>query len=524
MELQVREVHQINQKSEANTQITFDEDYNVPDAKPDVGRMIQKKGEIVLGEAQVSEGRVRLTGKMIFHLLYVGDAEEKHIYSMDGELPLDESLNLDGLGSGDKVCIKWDMEDLNIHLINSRKLNIRGVVSFTAESCDAKSIRIPIDISAANETAGTKVSVQKKEVDLLELKVHKKDTLRIRKELTLASNKPSIHTVLWKDIQIRALDIRCGEEYVDAKGELFVFVLYAGDDEDHPLQYLEQAVPWQQKVECGGCSMAMIPNIDVTMMQGNLEVTPDLDGEERVLQLDVVLELDMKLYQEHNMEILTDVYHPGRVLIPQTEEQQLSTLLVKNNSKCRVIDKVPVPEGTNRVLQICHSEGNAKIDHCQIVKDKIRVEGIVELRILYIISDDEMPFYSMETAVPFTHLVEAPDITPGCRYYLQSDIEQLSTTMIDSSDIEIKALIAVNALVLKLWNEPLIQSVAEEMIDSEEMENLPGIVCYLVQDGDTMWEIAKRFRTTVGEIQALNEEVREPLPSGTALLLVKKVE
>lgn len=58
--------------------------------------------------------------------------------------------------------------------------------------------------------------------------------MRIRKELTLASNKPSIHTVLWKDIQIRALDIRCGEEYVDAKGELFVFVLYAGDDEDHP--------------------------------------------------------------------------------------------------------------------------------------------------------------------------------------------------------------------------------------------------------------------------------------------------
>lgn len=519
MELQVREVHQISQKSEANTQITFDEDYNVPDAKPDVGRMIQKKGEIVLAEAQVSEGRVRLTGKMIFHLLYVGDAEEKHIYSMEGELPLDESLNLDGLSSGDKVCIKWDMEDLNIHLINSRKLNIRGVVSFTAESCDAKSIRIPVEL-----TGDSGVSVQKKEVDLLELRVHKKDTLRIRKELTLASNKPSIHTVLWKDIQIRALDIRCGEGEVDAKGELFVFVLYAGDDEDHPLQYLEQAVPWQQKVECAGCSMAMIPNIDVNMIQGNLEVAPDSDGEERVLQLDVVLELDMKLYQEQNMEILTDVYHPGRLLTPQTEKQQLSSLLVKNNSKCRVLDKVPVPEGTNRVLQICHSEGNAKIDHCKIVKDGIQVEGIVELRILYIISDDEMPFYSMETAVPFSHLVEAPDITPKCRYYLRSDIEQLSTTMIDSSDIEIKALIAVNALVLRQWEEPLIQTVAEETVDPEIVQNLPGIVCYLVQEGDTMWEIAKTFRTTVGDIQALNEDVREPLQSGTSLILVKKIE
>ena len=37
-------LHQISRKSEAVSQITFDEDYNVPDARPDVGRMIQKKG------------------------------------------------------------------------------------------------------------------------------------------------------------------------------------------------------------------------------------------------------------------------------------------------------------------------------------------------------------------------------------------------------------------------------------------------------------------------------------------------
>ena len=30
-------LHQISRKSEAVSQITFDEDYNVPDARPDVG-------------------------------------------------------------------------------------------------------------------------------------------------------------------------------------------------------------------------------------------------------------------------------------------------------------------------------------------------------------------------------------------------------------------------------------------------------------------------------------------------------
>ena len=42
MELTKKNLHQICRKSEAETQITFDEDYNVPDTKPDVGRMIQE--------------------------------------------------------------------------------------------------------------------------------------------------------------------------------------------------------------------------------------------------------------------------------------------------------------------------------------------------------------------------------------------------------------------------------------------------------------------------------------------------
>ena len=43
-------LHQISRKSEAVSQITFDEDYNVPDARPDVGRMIQKLSLIHISE------------------------------------------------------------------------------------------------------------------------------------------------------------------------------------------------------------------------------------------------------------------------------------------------------------------------------------------------------------------------------------------------------------------------------------------------------------------------------------------
>ena len=101
MEIQKKEYRIIRQKSCAASQITLDEDYNVPDSRPDVGRMIQKKGSVQIQKVKVQEGRAGLTGRLAFCLLYVSDDEERRIHSLDGVIPLDETLNLEGLHDGE---------------------------------------------------------------------------------------------------------------------------------------------------------------------------------------------------------------------------------------------------------------------------------------------------------------------------------------------------------------------------------------------------------------------------------------
>lgn len=175
-------LHQISRKSEAVSQITFDEDYNVPDARPDVGRMIQKKGEVTIGDVQISEGKARVFGGLTFHLLYVSDGERRRICQLSGELPIDETIHLDGLTGGDKVCITWEVEDLNLHLINSRKLGVRAIVTLHAwieELCD---LAVPMEIRGESD-----VAVKRQEYRVVELAVQKKDVLRVKKELTIDS-------------------------------------------------------------------------------------------------------------------------------------------------------------------------------------------------------------------------------------------------------------------------------------------------------------------------------------------------
>ena len=516
MEIKKESVRALRVKSKASSQVTFDEDYNIPDIKPDVGRMIQSKGDMVMDEVRLSDGRAFLRGNLNVDLLYVGE-DEGEIYSLSAKLPMEEIINLEGIAGGDKMCLKWEIEDLSLYVIHSRKLNIKAIVTFYAVVDEPTEIRLPISVGDES------VSVRKKKVCLMSLHVHKKDTMRVKEDIQLVSNRPNIRELLWHTIEARGIDLRPEDNVVKVKGELAIFVLYAGDDEGNPLQWMEYSLPFGGEVECPECRDELIPNIEVSMIHQGIEVKPDSDGEERIFQADVVLELDMKMYKEEEHDIVLDVYTPLKECVIHGKKEILDSLLVRNSSKCRLTDRVEVKETQGKVLQICHSMGRIKIDKSAIVEDGILVEGIVLLKVLYIIGNDDMPFYSMETMIPFTHVAEARGITKECTYFLQTDMEQLSTTMVDSNELEVKATVGINVLVLNSREEMIIEKVEEQPLDRNKIQNMPGITVYMTGEGDTMWDIAKRFYTTVDEICRINELEGDEVKPGQPLLLVKKV-
>lgn len=516
MEMKKKSVRALRVKSKASSQVTFDEDYNIPDIKPDVGRMIQSKGDMVMDEVRLSDGRAFLRGNLNVDLLYVGE-DEGEIYSLSAKLPMEEIINLEGIAGGDKMCLKWEIEDLSLYVIHSRKLNIKAIVTFYAVVDEPTEIRLPISVGDES------VSVRKKKVCLMSLHVHKKDTMRVKEDIQLVSNRPNIRELLWHTIEARGIDLRPEDNVVKVKGELAIFVLYAGDDEGNPLQWMEYSLPFGGEVECPECRDELIPNIEVSMIHQGIEVKPDSDGEERIFQADVVLELDMKMYKEEEHDIVLDVYTPLKECVIHGKKEILDSLLVRNSSKCRLTDRVEVKETQGKVLQICHSMGRIKIDKSAIVEDGILVEGIVLLKVLYIIGNDDMPFYSMETMIPFTHVAEARGITKECTYFLQTDMEQLSTTMVDSNELEVKATVGINVLVLNSREEMIIEKVEEQPLDRNKIQNMPGITVYMTGEGDTMWDIAKRFYTTVDEICRINELEGDEVKPGQPLLLVKKV-
>ena len=157
-------------KNKAAAQATFDEDYNVPDVKPDIGRLVQSKADVSMEEVRLSEGRALLKGTLNADLLYVGEKEGR-IYSLSAKLPLDEMINLEGIEGGDKLCLKWEIEDLSVHMIHSRKLNLKAIVTFYAEVDELEKMEVPVSLD------DPEVSVKKKPIQLMSLCIHKTDLM-----------------------------------------------------------------------------------------------------------------------------------------------------------------------------------------------------------------------------------------------------------------------------------------------------------------------------------------------------------
>lgn len=366
------------------------------------------------------------------------------------------------------------------------------------------------------------MEILRRQADVAVIAVRRKDTYRIKEDISLSGSKPSIEQILWSEIRLRGTTTKPLDGRVHVEGEVMIFAIYTGEGENIPVQWLEESIPFAGEVELPESVEGMVPSISVRLVHKELEAKPDYDGEMRDLELDAVLELDMKLYEEQQIELLGDFYSNSRELELESGEVFFDRLLSKNTGKCRIAEKVDLKSG-DRVLQICHNDGTVKIDDVEIQEDSLQIDGVLEVSLLYLTSDDSEPVRAETALIPFHYEAETPGITPDSVYQLNTVLEQMTAVMAGGDMVEIKGVISLDILVLQPVKEPVILGVKESPLDLEKLQELPGITGYIVQPGDRLWDIAKRFHTTRKQVIEANGLPGEQVRPGDRLILVKDV-
>ena len=522
LECERRQIHVMCEKGKAITQITLDDDYNLAEYKPDILKIIEEKGQVRMEEIKVEPDVVRLRGALHFEVLYRTNGADGYFGRLQGELPFQENVRMEGATEYDAVYVDPEIEDLSIGLINSRKLEIRSLITMQVQLRQPCVHALATDLSG---NAGEHVQVHHEEVEALELLGQKKDTSRFRTELSLPSNKPGIREILWYSIQPRGMESRLNEGKIELSGELFVHMVYLGTEESGQLQCLELAVPLQTQVDAEEADPQMISWVRVRLSSGELEAAEDFDGEERMLQLTAVLEVDDTLWQEQKLTLLLDAYATNRDLDCITEDVILQRLLIKNDSRFRLNERVTLDTAV-QVLQICSCVGNVQVEEVTPADGSLQVSGILKMKLLYIAANDEMPLMTVDETLPFTESVEVPGLRADMTdisYELEAGIDQLTTALIDQSQVECKAQIRLCAIVFENQNVKNMEKIESEKLDEKQLRSQPGMVGYIVKNGEKLWDIAKAHRVTIQQLMEQNGLTDETVHPKDKLMIVKSI-
>ena len=152
------------------------------------------------------------------------------------------------------------------------------------------------------------------------------------------------------------------------------------------------------------------------------------------------------------------------------------------------------------------------------------MEGIIDADILYISEDDKIPLNSVKGAIPFAQIIEVKGMKPDSNYDIRPNLDQLSVMMLDSEEIEVKATISLNTIVFDNITEEIITDIEVADIDLEKLQAMPGIIGYVVKQGDSLWNIAKKYYTTVDGIMNINDMESDRIQPGDKLIIMKKVD
>ena len=325
MELIKKQIHMNQWKGNVATQITLDDDFIVPDTMDDMEQVMLDNGEIQAEQVKPMGDKVNVKGRLEFQVLY--RREGGGLQTLGGSIPFEEMINVPQLEDRDTVSLSWTLDDLNTNMIHSRKLGVQAIVTLQVRIEASKDTEAAVDVKqggtdteaytgAAENHGEMPVETLKRRMTAASMAVCRKDTYRIREAVGLTGGKPGIGRLLWKEMKLRAVSVKPLDGTLHLEGELTVFVIYEAEDDTMPVQWLEETIPFSGEMEAEGVKEDQIPMITVRLSHREIEAKPDYDGEMRELEIDGVLELDIRLYEELETELLSDVYSNSRELAP----------------------------------------------------------------------------------------------------------------------------------------------------------------------------------------------------------------
>lgn len=479
-------INRIIKQSEESFSVECDE--IVPDIKPDVLSIIGTNGNVCIKERDIQDGKIKLTGNINIYTLYVADDEQASIKCINSNLDFSKMIEDDNIKQKMQLEQKITIKSIDARVINGRKINLKVelCISFCIYSNDDISILKDVenvsDLQRLNKTCSINSLIGYGNTN-----AYAKDTLKIEKT-------DNLQEIIKVKTSITNKESKISYNKVLAKADLNVKVVYITDE---------------NKINNASITIPVMGFVDVQNANENnicesmfnikyLNIKPN-NIEEHSIYIESEIGINCSVYETKEIQLIEDLYSPSKEL--EYSQSNIKVLKSKKNLKqiCNIRSQDKITEiGKNRIYDV---EITPIILNREISNGRIVYEGNIILTFLFGPDENMRTINSKTITKPFNFNVVDDEIKEDTR--IENSIEIMSQDFIVMPDesIDIRVDLEFDLEILNSEKINIINEIKEAELQERERYS---IIIYYTKPGDTLWNIAKKFGSTIDDIVKVN--------------------
>ncbi len=502
-------------------QILLEGDIIVPDVKPDIRNVLEYDYDVVVDQVDLVNEKCFFKGALEIKVLYVAKGSE-YIHSMVNRLNIDDYLAIPEVFDNTYYDVKCEIGNIDFKMVNDRKLSYRAVIDVTGKGYERGEYEFVKDIEDLNHS-----NILYKDVRLMKNVGLSRDKFLVKDQAHLPQNSENIFEIVQMKNRICNRDIKCLDGEVHVSGELLSTIYYRQDKDGCVLECIEHTTQFNGAINLKESQegVGMSADVEMYICDSKVVVGVDSDGEDRCFDLEAEILVKVKCVKEDVINIVEDAHCVNKKAVFNKVNVETTNIVTKNKNQCNIKEVVGINTDNEEVLQIVSVNPKVFVNRVVIDDGKVIVGGVVELSTVYIAKTDVNPICSSKSKLLFEQVVEAKGSLPHMICDVDTFVENISFNMINEKEIEVRVNLNINVSVNENKPVNLIYDLEFENLDPDVLNSIASVTIHVVQQGETLWGIAKEYNTNVDDIARVNGiENIDYIQVGQKLLIIKKVE
>lgn len=500
----------------------FEEDLLVPDIKPDMREILIMDGDCDFSpEAKKvtpkTDDLLPIMGTVTLQTLYAGEGEDQEPVAVTSKVPYKYQWALNPQTEADAV-FSCRVKNLEYMIINERKFRVKITLEFSAR------LFVLRTFSLFQGLKDEPLEMRTDKIDLTALELTKHDVLTVDEVFQPKDKGNTPQNILKQDFVITENYRQATKEKIVINGFIHCSILYTAEPEEkedgsgrticHYNRRIEftQFIPIEREHREKSWS-----DVKTYYQNDGLAVSVERDEEnpERVgFRIRGEVKTRIELYRQRLLETVSDAYHREKNFACDFFRLEAANRWNSSTGETAIREIASLPEGA-KAKEILYCQGKIMQSNCVCEKGRIVVTGKAACSVLW--KDAGGDVHVTRHTADFRGSVEIESLQPGQGAVVEPVVRSAWAEMISEKQAEINCSILLLAETFETGE--IIRIENPRFVDGACSKQYPMVIVS-VEKGDTLWGLAKKYKTTEEDIRKANRLEGEP-EIGSRLLMIK---